>query len=144
MYPILDRAHSGLRWIVLFLLVAAIFTAFQSWKAGRSGQSKIALFAMIFVHVQLLLGFSLYFISPYVVFESGVMKNALLRFYTVEHITMMLLAIVLITLGYSRAKKAVNDSDKGKNIFWYYLVGLLLILAAIPWPFREGLGGNWF
>jgi len=144
MYQILDRAHSGLRWIVLFLLVAAVFSAYRSWKAGSNGQSKMPLYAMIFVHVQLLLGLSLYFISPYVKFESGVMKDALLRFYTVEHITMMLLAIAIITLGYSRAKRAGNASEKGKTTFWYYLVGLVLILAAIPWPFREGLGGNWF
>ena len=144
MYPILDRAHSGLRWVVLLLLVAAITTAFQSWKSGRKGQSKLPLYAMISVHVQLLLGLALYFLSPYVRFESGVMKDTLLRFYTVEHITMMLLAIGLITIGYSRAKRSKDEAAKGKTTFLFYLVGLLLILAAIPWPFREGLGGNWF
>ncbi len=142
-YQILDRAHSGLRWVVLLLLLLAVTAAFQAWRGGRD-LGKTPLYAMMAVHVQLLLGLILYFISPYVKFEAGVMKDALTRFYTVEHITMMLLAIVLVTLGYSRAKRAAGTAAKGRTAFWFYLAGLLLILAAIPWPFRAGLGGNWF
>ncbi len=144
MYQIIDRAHSGLRWVVLFLLLAAIVSAFQAWKNGRSATGKMPFYAMMAVHVQLLLGLVLYFISPYVKFEAGVMKDAVARFYTVEHITMMLIAIALVTVGYSRAKRAANTAAQGKTTFWFYLIGLVVILAAIPWPFREGLGGNWF
>lgn len=145
LYQILDRAHSGLRWVVLLLLLAAILNAFQAWKGGRTGASKLSLYALISVHVQLLLGLVLYFfLSPYVRFEAGVMKDTLLRFYTVEHITMMLIAIALITVGYSRAKRAADAAAKGKTTFWFYLIGLAVIFAAIPWPFRSGLDGNWF
>jgi hypothetical protein len=145
LYPILNRAHSGLRWVVLLLLLAAIVWAFQAWKGGRSGASKLPLYALISVHVQLLLGLVLYFLpSPYVRFEAGIMKDSLLRFYTVEHISMMLIAIILITAGYSRAKKAVSSAAKGKTTFIFYLIGLALILASIPWPFRSGLNGSWY
>jgi membrane protein DedA with SNARE-associated domain len=95
-------------------------------------------------HIQLLGGLILYFISPYVKFEGGVMKDAVARFYTVEHISMMLIAVALITIGYSKAKRAANSAAKGKTTFWFYLIGLLVILAAIPWPFRSGLGGGWY
>jgi hypothetical protein len=144
LYTILDRAHSGLRWVVLLLLIAAIATAFQYWKGGRTESSKVSLLAMVVTHIQLLLGLILYFISPYVSFASGFMKNAVTRFYAVEHISMMLLAIAIITIGYVRAKKHIALPAKGKTIFWYYLIGLVLILAAIPWPFRAELGGSWF
>lgn len=142
-YHILDRAHSGLRWVVLALLLWAVAAAFQAWQNKRSA-GKAPLYAMSAVHLQLLLGVILYFISPYVRFESGVMKDTLLRFYTVEHISMMLLAVVLVTVGYVRAKRQGDAAAGSRRIFWFYLASLLLILAAIPWPFRQGLNGNWF
>lgn len=145
LYQIIDRAHSGLRWVVLLLLVAAIVWAFQAWKGGRSSASKLPFYAMTAMNVQFLLGLALYiFLSPYVRFEAGVMKDPLLRFYTVEHITMMVIAIALVSVGYSRAKKAASDAGKGKTIFIFYLIGLIVILAAIPWPFRSGLNGSWY
>ncbi len=143
LYQILNRAHSGLRWVALALLLWAIIAAFQAWQSKRSA-GKAPMYAMSAVHLQLLLGLILYFISPYVRFEAGVMKDALLRFYTVEHIAMMLLAVVLITLGYVRARRQADVGSGSRRIFWFYLAGLLLILAAIPWPFRAGLNGNWF
>ena len=72
-----------------------------------------------------------------------VMGNSVLRFYTVEHITMMLIAIVLITMGYSKAKRQTEQARGHKTIFTFYLIGLVLILVSIPWPFR-GLGAAWF
>ena len=146
MYPILKHAHSGIRWIVLILLILAIVGAFRKWQGKQpygEGDRKISLFAFISTHVQFVLGLILYFISPYVHFTSGVMKETMLRFYTVEHITLMIFAIGLITVGYSRAKKKATDLEKHKTTFWFYLIGLVLILAAIPWPFRN-LGAGWF
>lgn len=147
MLNILKHAHSGIRWIVLILLILAIVNAFRKWQAKRTYEEndrKLSLFAFIATHVQFLLGLILYFISPYVQFASDTMKDSLLRFYTVEHITMMIFAIGLITVGYSRAKKKETDNDKFKTTFTFYLIGLILILISIPWPFRSGLGGAWF
>lgn len=142
----LKHAHSGLRWVVLLLLLSAIVNAvvnFSGKNGYREKDRKLALFTLIFTHVQLILGLILYFISPKVQFVSGMMKDAMLRFYGVEHLVGMLIAIALITIGYSRAKRKTEAVAKFKTTFWFYLIGLLVIVASIPWPFRD-LGGGWF
>lgn len=146
MYPILVHAHSGLRWLVLVFLILAIVNAARKQSrqtAYGASDKRVSLLALIFTHVQLILGLILYFISPKVVFSAETMGNTMLRFYTVEHITIMLLAIALITIGYSRAKRQSTDAQKFKTTFRFYLIGLILILISIPWPFRN-LGAGWF
>ena len=146
LYMILKHAHSGFRWLVLLLLIAAITNALLKWRGGKAlgaSDRKLNLFAMVFTHVQLLVGFGLYFISEKVVFSGESMKNAINRFFLVEHPFLMVLAIVLITIGYSRGKRADSDTLASKRTFWFYLIGLLLILAGIPWPF-QGYGTAWF
>lgn len=146
-YNILVRSHSGLRWIVLILLVLATLNALKKWRGGdtyTSGDKKINLFTLIFTHIQLLLGFILLGISPKVEFSGAAMGDAIRRFFSVEHTTMMLLAVVFITMAYRRAKNtASDDTARFKGSFILYLIALLLILIAIPWPFRE-LGAGWF
>lgn len=146
MYTGLNHAHSGLRWIVLLLLILAVGIAFRKLRSGREfndNDRRIALFGLIFTHLQLVIGLVLYFISPKVQFVAGVMADKVLRFYTVEHISVMLIAIALITMGYSKAKRREKADGKFKAIATYYGIGLLLILISIPWPFR-GLGAGWF
>ncbi len=146
LYSILHHAHSGLRWVVLLTLIAAIVLAFRHWQQKTAFGTKPprwAMFALMAVHIQFLLGLGLYFISPYVRFDGSTMGDKLLRFYSVEHITIMLLAIVLITIGYSLSKRRATAPAAYKTIFIFYLIGLLLILLGIPWPFR-GLNGAWF
>ena len=104
----------------------------------------INLFALITVHLQLLIGLFQYFLSDKVQFIDGWMKNPLLRFYGMEHLVGMLLAITLITIGYSKAKRRENYIDKFKAIRIFYTLGLIIILLFIPWPFRSILGGGWF
>jgi uncharacterized membrane protein len=144
MYPGLVHAHSGLRWIVLILLLAAVAVAIGKWQ-GRSGYTegnrKLYLFTLIAVHTQLLIGLVLYFISPKVDF--GLISEKLYRFYTVEHTAGMLIAIVLITIGYSRSKRATDAVKKQRLVGIFYSLGLVLILASIPWPFRIP-GAGWF
>ena len=145
MYNGLLHAHSGLRWVVLVLLLAAIFNAFSKKKGGiwTPKDKKVTLFAMIFTHIQLLIGLVLYFISPKVSFGEGMISDSILRFYAVEHLVTMLLAIALITIGYSKSKKAESDAKKFGAVATFYLIGLVLILAGIPWPFRIA-GAGWF
>jgi hypothetical protein len=142
MLEILKHAHSGFRWIVLALLITVIVKAFSKNKAGESMNAedkKLPLYTFIASHIQLLIGLILYFISPYVVFAADTMKDSMKRFYTVEHILLMVIAIALITIGYIKAK----NSSSWKPVFTYYLIALILILISIPWPFRN-LGGSWF
>jgi hypothetical protein len=144
MNSILTHAHSGLRWVALILLLLAIVNAFTS-KEYNKKHRLINLFAMVSLHTQLLIGLIQYFgTSTKVQFIEGWMKNPLLRFYGMEHILLMIIAIVLVTIGHSKSKKGTTPEEKFKPIKLWYLIGLILILAAIPWPFRQALGGGWF
>ena len=147
MENILIHAHSGWRWIVLILLLAAVVKMNIGWKGNKSftaGDKKLGLFAMVAFHIQFLVGWILFFLSSKVQFVDGMMGNSMLRFFTVEHSLMMTLAMVLITIGYSKSKKATNDKQRFKRLAIFYTISLILILASIPWPFREALGGKWF
>lgn len=146
MYNILLHAHSGLRWVLLVLIVWALIKTISGWMGDKEFQKSdrlAALFALIFTHIQLLIGLILYFISPMVRFGNGVMQDSVARFYTVEHITMMIIAIALITFGFSSAKRLEAPLAKHKRIAITYGIGLVIMLASIPWPFRE-LGAGWF
>lgn len=144
MYQGLLHAHSGLRWLALLLLLAAIVVSFQKWQGNSAyteGDRKLYLFTLISVHTQLVIGLILFFISPKVDF--GMMSDKLYRFYTAEHTVGMLIAITLITIGYSRQKRAKSPTTKHRTAFTFYALGLLLILLSIPWPFRIA-GAGWF
>ena len=144
MYSGIVHAHSGLRWIALVLLFASVVVAISQWQ-GRSGYTdgnrKLYLFTLIAVHTQFLLGLLLYFISPKV--NLNLLSEKLYRFYSVEHSIGMLIAIILITIGYSRAKRATNAKAKQRLVGIFYGLGLLLILVAIPWPSRM-VGAGWY
>jgi hypothetical protein len=145
-YLAIKHAHSGLRWVVLILLIATIVNALGKRSGGTvyPAKNKLALFGLISVHVQLILGLVLYlFLSPMVSFEGGVMGDSVGRFYTVEHLIGMILGIVLVTVGYSKAKRQAGINKGWKTVGVFYLIGLLVILASIPWPFRN-LGAGWF
>jgi uncharacterized membrane protein len=143
MYEILKHSHSGLRWIALVLILLAIYNAFTS-KAFGKREKMINLFSMVSLHTQLLIGLVLYFISNRVSFADGWMKDASLRFYGMEHLAGMIIAIALITIGYVKSKKGTSPQEIYKPIKLFYIIGLILILVSIPWPFRANLGGAWF
>ena len=141
----LKHAHSGLRWIALILLLVAIVNAAKSQNSGNymKKDKMINLFAMIFLHIQLLIGLGLYFSSSKVNFIEGWMSKEILRFYGMEHLIGMLLAIIIVSRGRSNAEKKMKGSrNKHRKILKTYLIALILILAFIPWPFR-GLGAGW-
>lgn len=146
MYNMLRHAHSGLRWIALALLVAAILSALIGWMGKKEVSARDILmnkWAMILVHIQVLIGLVLYFISPKVIFAGSSMKDSVLRFFLVEHLSLMLIAAVLITIGHARQKRKELGPLRHKTIFWFYAIGFLLILAGIPWPW-QGYGTGWF
>jgi hypothetical protein len=149
MYGILTPIHSFLRWAILILLLAVIFKSVQGMMSKRAfapSDNKINLFLFISAHTQLLVGIILFFVSP--VIKAGIsmpepMKNDEVRFFTMEHTVMMLIAIVLITMGRIMSKKAPTDAGKFKRLFWFNFIALLVILAAIPWPFGH-VARPWF
>lgn len=145
MYTALLHTHSVLRWVALILLLVAIFNALAS--KGKNYEKKdkmINLFTMVSLHMQLLLGIIMLFFSGKVAYVSGWMKVSLYRFFGLEHLLLMILAIALITIGRRKAENETIAAKKHKKIIIFYTIGLILILAGIPWPFREALGGAWF
>ena len=141
--------HNLLRWVILILLLVSIFKACSGWtgkKVFAPGDKKIWLFTLISAHITLLLGLYQVAFGRYGIFTTtlpagtSVMKDKFYRFYWIEHPFIMVLAIIFITLAYGMSKKAVNDEVKYKKAFYYFLIALLLILAGIPWPFREIIG----
>ncbi|HEY0058968.1 MAG TPA: hypothetical protein VGB56_07515 [Flavisolibacter sp.] len=149
---ILVAAHSGGRWILLLLLLVAIF---KSATAGNrnftDGDAKTGLFLMIVTDLMLLVGLVLYFAGNWgfeLVSGGGmgeVMKNPVARFFSVEHTVGMLIAIVLIHIGKAQAKKNLPHRSKHKRTFIFYLLALIIIIASVPWPIRAvGEGRGWF
>ena len=138
--------HNLLRWIILVLLLLSIlksYTGMTSKKTFEASDKKIWLFTMIAAHITLLLGLYQWMLGRYGIFSYvkpegiSMMKDPYLRFFQMEHPVSMILAILMITLGYGMAKKNVDDQTKYKKAFRYFMLALVLILAAVPWPFRE-------
>lgn len=148
MYNALLHAHSGLRYVALILLLAAIINAARKMESGTyiKKDKMLNLFAMVFLHIQLLIGLGLFFINSRsrVVYADGWISEPINRFFGLEHILGMLLAIALVTMGRRKAEKLKNTRDKHRRILFSYLIALILILLSIPWPFREALKGQWF
>ena len=141
--------HNVLRWIILILLLVSILKAYNGWKSKKAfspGDKKVWLFTMISGHITLLLGLYQVALGRYGMFTTtlpegtSVMKDKFYRFFWVEHPVAMILAIVFITLAHGMAKKMVGDEVKYRKAFWYFLIALILILIAVPWPVRNVIG----
>lgn len=146
MHDFLIHFHSGWRWVFLIMLVIALLNNLIKWRQGAThteSDQKWNLYAMSAAHLQLIVGFVLYFISTKVQFSGESMADPILRFFLVEHVLTMIVAVALITIGYSRGKRGANDTARFRLAFWYYLGGLIFILAGIPWPWQE-YGAGWF
>lgn len=136
MYTALLHTHSGLRYLILALLLFTIFKSFIGWfQKSNYGKfdDKLALFSMIFIHIQLIAGIAMYIVSPKVQLAdmASTMKNSLLRYYTVEHLLMMLIVIALVTVGRIVSKKKALDVQKHKTIAIYYGISFVLILVTV-------------
>lgn len=145
-YQFTLHLHSILRYVALFLILWTVVNSFISIIKKHEYAKPdrfLTLLTLIAIHTQIVIGLVLYILSPKVLFMKGVYGNALIRFFTMEHVSIMLLAAIVLTIGYSKAKKQV-DVRGHKKILMYYLIATILIFAAIPWPFLVHLGGSWF
>ncbi|CAD0001111.1 MULTISPECIES: hypothetical protein [Flavobacterium] len=136
MYHFIQKLHSGWAYLALLLLLVAVVNAilgFTSKKEFTARDRKIALFALIGTHTQLLIGLILYFVSPLGKDSLGQMSNAALRLTSLEHPLINIIAIILITIGWSKHKKLINSEAKFKTFSIFYGIGLVLILSRIPW-----------
>lgn len=141
MYNGLLHLHNLLRWVILLLLLIAIFQSFSK----TAGLRKTSLFLLIAAHTQFLIGLYEWLIGGFgynLIKNNGfsaVMKNSIERFWAVEHMAGMLIAIILITVARGKVKRGAYNAAS-----WIYVIALLLILAVVPWPFREGIERPWF
>ena len=135
MYTALQTAHSIFAYIVLTILFLASVNAIMgivSKKIFTDKDLRLSLFALILSHMQLLLGLILYFVSPLGFGSLGNMEKAF-RLTSLEHPLLNIIALVLITIGWSKHKKEESNNGKFKKIGIFYTIGLLLILSRIPW-----------
>lgn len=146
MYTGVLHLHSFWAYLVLGVLLITVINSI----AGLAGKKefvvkdfRLALFSLIVTHIQLLIGLILWFVSPFglkAISNSGmgeVMKNSVIRLNVIEHPLMMIIAVVLITIGFSKHKKKVESNAKFKTITIFYILTLVVILSRLPW-------GQWF
>ncbi len=137
----MKQLHSYWAYLVLAVLILAVANAvigLASKKEFKAKDLRLGLFALIFTHIQLLIGLAWYFMSPiYKALKSegmgAIMKEAPTRLLAVEHPISMLLGIVLITIGWSKHKKQTTAQGKFKMFVLFYGIALLVILSRIPW-----------
>ena len=135
MYNIIKEAHSGIAYLAIFALLIAIINVVAGIAGKKTFTKKdriISLVALIFSHIQLLVGLVLYFVSPLGFAQLGNMSDSTARLTSLEHPLVNIIAIVLITIGWSKHKKAA-EGDKFKKIAVFYTLGLILILSRIPY-----------
>lgn len=142
MYPILLPLHSMFRWLVLIVLLFAIFRAYRGKfkKAPFSNfDNAMRKITVKVVQIQFCIGFGLYLLSPVVRYFLNNFKEAVhlreIRFFGMEHITVMIIAVTVITIGSDKINKTSDDLQKYKTMAIWFTIGLLLILTSIPWSF---------
>ena len=142
-YTFFKYFHSGIRFFVMLFILVAIVQSLAGWlgkKPYTEANRKTNLVALILAHTQLLIGLVLYFLSPLVQFAKTTMKNTELRYWTVEHISMMIIAIALITIGHARSKRAATPEAKHRAIAVFYIIAVLIIVGAIVQSHRPMFG----
>ena len=140
MYETVKFLHSYWAYLTLIILIISTFNAlikFFGNKEFGAFDFRVSLFTLIVSHIQLILGIVLFFSAGYIsIISSGmgaVMKNAELRSNIIEHPLTMIIAVTLITIGYSKHKKKLTSKPKFKLLAIFYTLALILVLAKIPW-----------
>jgi cytochrome bd-type quinol oxidase subunit 2 len=136
MYIGLFHTHSTMRYIILAVLIIAVIKSLFGWNQKSNYgnfDNRLAFLSMLFIHLQLVIGLILYFLSPKVMLNdmATAIKVATIRYYTVEHLLMMLIVVALVTIGRIASKKKALDEQKHKSIAIYYGLSLVLILLTV-------------
>jgi hypothetical protein len=144
MHSLLLYTHSILRYFILILLIVVIIQSLMGWmnkKPYGATDNRVGLFLFILTHTQLLVGLVLYFVSPAVIFSGASMKESGTRYWLVEHVVAMLIAIALITMARTTSKKMSDHEAKHKRMFIFNTIALVIILATI-WMSGRGVLGT--
>ena len=153
LYQALLHIHSVGRWIVLLLLLFAILNSLIAGdRPFIRTDARLGLLLTIFADIMLLVGAALWYFGPrgYQLIQnaggmSALMKSPYDRFFAVEHLVGMLIAIILIHIGKAQARKKIADRAKHRRTLIFYLLALLIILISVPWTFkRVGSASHWY
>ncbi len=133
-----QHLHSFLAYIALLGIIISFVFALIGALSGRSFEEKdrkFGLIGLIPTHLQLVIGLVLYFLSPlgFANLSGATMSDSVSRLYAVEHPVINIIAVIVITVGYVRAKKLTESRNRFRSIYMFYGVGLILILSRIPW-----------
>lgn len=141
-YALLLFFHSIFRWLVLSGLAYALFRGIRGWTGRRLFtfiDNKVRHITATLAHVQLVIGYCLYFNSPLIQWFRAHYKEAVRQlpvvFFGLVHIILMTLSIVLITIGSAVAKRKATDPEKFRAMTVWYAAALVIIFLAVPWPF---------
>ena len=142
--------HSLFRWAVLlfgFWTLLNAITGFFGKRTYTAGDNRSNLLFMVSCDIQLLIGLILYFTNGW--FDrlkdlGNNMKDPANRFFTMEHMSLLIVAWVLVHIGRSAVKRADTDAAKHKKMLIFFGIALLLILVSIPWPFRQAIERPYF
>jgi len=143
LYSLTLLFHSTVRYFVLIAMLVTIYRSIIALVQGKSfgpGDEKLSVWLLIMAHTQLILGLVLYGISPAVIFSAASMKDPGTRYWLVEHITTMIIAVILITLSRVTTKNLTDDAKKHRRVLIYNVLAGLLILMAIQMSGRGFLG----
>jgi hypothetical protein len=142
MYAFILALHSLIRWFVLASLLFALYRTYAGWlgnKVYSKFDDRVRVITATIAHIQLTVGLWLYFISPIANYFISHFKEAVherqIRFFGMEHITMMLIGITLITIASAKAKRKTTDHEEFKTMAIWLTIALLVILSSIPWSF---------
>ncbi|MDW5289965.1 hypothetical protein [Formosa sp. PL04] len=147
MYSVIRNLHSYWAFLVLAVLIIATVNSIIKY-VGKKEYSpvdfRLALFTIIVTHIQLLIGIILYVVSPRMALfgeigMGGIMKDPISRLYLIEHPIINIIALVFITMGYSKHKVKLSSHAKFKTISIFYTIGLILLLSRIPWSTWLGI-----
>lgn len=138
MYTAFKHLHSYFAYLLLAVLIYSLIYSivmFVKKKPFTEKVRKVTLAGFIATHLQLLIGLVLYVISPVGLpnISGEAMQESLSRLYILEHPLTMIIGIILISVGYIKAKKPGDDVRRYKTIILFYTLGIALILLRIPW-----------
>ncbi len=127
--------HSFLRYAAVFLMIWTIVHAYMNMKKSDAVASKWSMLSMTVLHTQFLIGLVLWIMKLKSTPAGELMSVKDNRFFIMEHSLMMLIAIVLVSVGHIKGKKSADMQKRYKTIFTFFVIGFILMMVMIPWPF---------
>ncbi len=147
MYEGLLHLHNFLRWVILIFLLLSVLRHLTAANQPYGGKDKgFGLPLLISTHLNAIIGLYQWIVGAWglkLIQTNGmgtVMKDSVNRFWAIEHPLMMLIAAILITIGYGQRKSKHTTRVQRRRAAIYYVLALIVILLAVPWPFREVIG----